>query len=174
MREIHVAIDSIRSQIHKIALFRHLSGDAVERLISVSGFMEADEGEYVIREHEIGVDVYVILEGQLAIMVDEAGTDQYVATLGPGQIVGEAALFANQPRTASAVAQCRVRLMTFERSSFLTALRADPLAGMKVLITVIHALLAKLREVNHELAFERRDNAAQDDVDSIIQDMLNS
>ena len=172
MKQIRIRRESLLPQLHKVHLFRHLSEASVNHLLDVSSFEEYEPGEYFIREHEVESTVYVILSGTCAVMVDQEGTEAYVAALGAGQVVGEAAIFANLPRAASVVAQDRCRLMCFERSRFLGVLRDEPEAGLRILYVLVHNLLGKLREVNLELAFERRDNVAQDEVDALIEDLL--
>ena len=38
-------------------------------------------------------------------------------------------------------------------------------------MNIIYGMLRKLREANQELAFERRDDFKQDDIDSLIKEM---
>jgi CRP/FNR family transcriptional regulator, cyclic AMP receptor protein len=173
MKTIRVRTDTLIPQLNRVRLFHFLPQDAIGRLVECSDFVEYEEGETIITEHEVEHEVYLILSGSCAVMVDQEGHQSHVATLGAGQVVGEAAIFATMPRTASVVAQCMVRLMRFERTAFMGALRADPEAGMKVLFMLVHNLLTKLREVNLELAFERRDSSDQGDVDDLIASLMN-
>lgn len=173
MKTIRVRIETLVPQLNKVRLFRFLPEDAILRLVDCSDFVEYAEGETIITEHAVEKDVYVILAGACAVMVDQDGQQSYVSTLGAGQVVGEAAIFANMPRTASVIAQDTTRLMRFERTAFVSALQEDPQAGMKVLFMLIHNLMTKLREVNLELAFERRDSHDQGDVDDLINSLLN-
>lgn len=173
MKGIRVNVESLMPQLRRVLLFRYLSDESIKNLLGCSHFVEAEDGEYFIHEHEIESRVYVILEGSCAVMVQQEDHEAYVATLGPGQVVGEAAIFANRPRTASVVSQGVSRLLCFERGEFLRVLRDEPSAGMRVLFVMVHNLLSKLREVNLELAFERRDNAPQEDVDALIESLMN-
>ena len=63
-------------------------------------------------------------------------------------------------------------MLRFDRESFVQALLEDPNDGMRVLYMLVHDLLRKLREVNLELAFERRLDSSQDDVDSLIDSLV--
>ena len=172
MREFRVRTDTLLPQLPKVHLFRYLSEEARRRLLSCATFEEYDEGEWFIHEHEVESRFYVILSGTCSVMVNRDGRDSYVAALGVGQVVGEAAIFANRPRTAGVVAQTTSRVMCFERDCFLRVLRDEPQAGLRILYVLVHDLLGKLREVNLELAFERRDNAGQDDIDALIENLM--
>ncbi|TVR70539.1 MAG: cyclic nucleotide-binding domain-containing protein [Spirochaetaceae bacterium] len=172
MKTIRVRIDSLIPQLGRVRLFRLLPESAIRRLVEYSDFVEYEPQETIIREHALEEDVYLILEGSCAVMVEQENGQAYVATLGAGQITGEAAIFSNMPRTATVIAQDRVRLMRFERTAFMLALKKDPVAGMKVLFSIVHNLMVKLREVNLELAFERRDAGDQSDVDAFIASVM--
>jgi CRP-like cAMP-binding protein len=173
MKTLRVKIDTLIPQLDRIRLFRFLPDTAIRRLVELSDFVEYKPRERIIREHAIEGVVYIILTGSCAVMVDHEGSKSYVATLGAGQVMGEAAIFSNMPRTATVVAQDTVRLMRFERTAFMGALKKDPTAGMKVLFSIVHDLMVKLREVNLELAFERRDSGDQGDVDDLIHSVMN-
>ncbi len=172
MKSIRVRTESLVAELKKLRLFRLLPDDAVRKLIECSEFVECEPGETFITEHAVETDVYVILSGSCAVMVDQEGHQSYISTLGTGQVVGEAAIFSNMPRTASVVAQDPVRLMRFERKGFVRTLQEDRNAGMKVLFMMMHNLLSKLREVNLELAFERAEDVGQADVDSFIETLI--
>lgn len=172
MKDIRIKHENLVAGMQRISLIRHLSDASVERLIADSRFIECDEGERIICEHAIETTVYVILEGSCAVIVEGEHGPSYISTLGPGQVVGEAALFTNFPRTATVEARGTVRLMQIDRERFLALLRDEPTCGMRMLFSMVHALLAKLREVNLELAFERRDQSDQDEVDALIDSLL--
>lgn len=172
MKEIRVNREALVRQVRKILLFRYLSDGAVRDLLDRARFVECTDGEYFIHEHHVESTVFVVLEGSCAVMVQQEDREAYVATLGGGQVVGEAAIFADHPRTASVVSKGASRLMSIERSDFLHVLREEPEAGMRVLFVMVHNLLGKLREVNLELAFERRENVEQDDIDALIDSLI--
>lgn len=159
-------------QLERVRLFRFLPEASIRRLVERSDFVEYEPQEKIITEHALEDEVYLILSGSCAVMVDQEGHQTYVATLGAGQVMGEAAIFSNMPRTATVLAQDTVRLMRFGRTAFVRALKKDPTAGMKVLFSIIHNLMVKLREVNLELAFERRDSGDQSDVDDLISSVM--
>lgn len=172
LKKIKVSDQSILPQLGKVPLFRFLSKTAVERLYKASDVVECEAGQRIIHEGEVETDVFVVLESSVAVIVNQQDKDSYVSTLGPGQVVGEAALFTTMSRTASVETQGPVRMLRFDRESFVQALLEDPNDGMRVLYMLVHDLLRKLREVNLELAFERRLDSSQDDVDSLIDSLV--
>ncbi|MCK7472030.1 MAG: hypothetical protein MZU95_15720 [Desulfomicrobium escambiense] len=75
----------------------------------------------------------------------------------------------NLKRTANvAAADDGMTALRVKRADFMRFIREHPAAGIKVLFMIIYSLLAKLREANLELAHERKDDIAQDDIDDLL------
>jgi CRP/FNR family cyclic AMP-dependent transcriptional regulator len=43
---------------------------------------------------------------------------------------------------------------------------------MKMLMLIIYSLIKKLRDANQEIAFERKSDISQEDIDTIISDFV--
>lgn len=74
-------------------------------------------GDYLFREGDRPDFLYILLSGQGRILVGE----RQVEVFGPGQIVGEMALIASGPRTASiqALSNCEFARIDEKRFRFL-------------------------------------------------------
>lgn len=59
-------------------------------------------GAVLFREGEVGAEMYVIQAGHVQITKRVANGDKVLATLGPGEFLGEMALLNSKPRTATA------------------------------------------------------------------------
>jgi MFS family permease len=97
------------------SLFEPLPPSALERLARNSVPVVVSPGTVVIREGDVGDRVYVIADGH----ADVTTSGNHVATLGPGDHVGEIALLRDVPRTATVTASSQVRLLSLERDVFL-------------------------------------------------------
>jgi CRP-like cAMP-binding protein len=64
---------------------------------------ELAAGDVLFREGEPGEVMYVIQSGAVRITKRVSGEDKTLATLGPGEFVGEMAILNTKPRTATAV-----------------------------------------------------------------------
>jgi CRP/FNR family transcriptional regulator, cyclic AMP receptor protein len=72
------------------------------------------DGEVLIEEGGLPTDVYVIESGTVDVTHDE----QLIATLGPGDVVGEIALLDPQRRTATVTATSAVRAVALSVEDF--------------------------------------------------------
>ena len=122
--------------VETMDLFKGLSPDELMKLMSMGLTAAVHKGEKIFKKGTVGEEMYVILEGKVKI-VDE---DQVLATLGKGEMFGEMALFSEEPRNATAVAE--------ESSSFflLTKKSLHELFTRKIAITLLLNVVGKLSE----------------------------
>ncbi len=60
------------------------------------------KGEYLFREGDASLAMYVIKSGKLGILKSKGNSEITLAELGPGDMLGEMAFFDQKPRSASA------------------------------------------------------------------------
>ena len=123
--------------LRSIEMFRPLAEPVLERMARNLGEVMLPAGSTVIREGDPGDLFYVIADGEVRVSI--AGAD--VVTYGPGHFFGEIALLRDVPRQATVTAITDVRLLTLERSHFLTAVTGSRSAAVAA-NTVIDQRLA--------------------------------
>jgi hypothetical protein len=87
-------------------------------------FVEVAAGGSLFKEGEAAGELYIIESGQIELF--PAGAGEALASLGPGDCCGEAALLDKQPHTVSAVAKTRARLLRIDRMALPEVVRANP------------------------------------------------
>lgn len=156
-----------------VILFRYLDEKMLEGILEISGIESYDEQSRIIQEGETDPHFYVVLEGSVTVSVQEpSGEDVYICTIGEGDVFGEAGIFLKSKRTANVTAVSESVLLKLHRERFLEFIKNQPAAGIRMLMIIIYSLLRKLREANQELAFERKADLNQDDIDSFIDGIL--
>lgn len=110
MRQKGPRIDLLRG----LEVFRSLTDKQLGRLAPILKECTARAGETLMREGFVGQECFVVLEGHASVLVG----GKHVATIGPGEFVGEMALLANQPRSASVLAEESMRLLVAGPAEF--------------------------------------------------------
>ncbi len=89
------------------------------RALGSDAYLSYETGATIVREGQIGVLMYVVLKGRVAIRVG----DHVVEKVGLGGVFGEMALVDRTPRLASAVAESNCKLLAINRNAFLNLVR---------------------------------------------------
>lgn len=92
--------------------------------------------------------MFVIQEGTVEILVERDGEQVLIAIRGPGDIIGEMAIFEDEVRMASVVAKGTVRILTVDRRNFLRRIHQDP----SVAYSIVKGMSSRIRQLTQELA----------------------
>jgi CRP-like cAMP-binding protein len=91
-----------------------------------------EAGRIIMREGHLGVALFAVLEGRVAISIG----DSVVEKVGPGGIFGELSLVERTPRLATAVAETDCALLAMSRHMFLHLVKRSPKFGAALLKAV--------------------------------------
>ena len=89
------------------------------RVLGSDAHLSYESGATILREGQIGVLMYVVLKGKVAIRVG----GNLIENVGPGGLFGEMALVDRTPRLASAVAESPCNLLAINRGAFLNLVK---------------------------------------------------
>lgn len=109
---------------------------------------EYADGELVCRQGEPGDCMYLVQEGELEVLHEEAGRETSLGRLRAGDIVGEMAIVDRQPRSATVRAAGRARVLTLDKRAFLRQVAEDPSLAFRVL----KQMSLRIRALNEEVA----------------------
>ena len=111
--------DDPRQVLAAIPLFADVLGaDQIKALASASHPAFFRSGTLLMSQGDLGGAMYAIVDGAVAVsFTDVQGREQLVATLGPGEVVGEMSLFTGDRRTATVSAQTNVNALEITKSS---------------------------------------------------------
>ncbi|MBN2875015.1 MAG: cyclic nucleotide-binding domain-containing protein [Spirochaetales bacterium] len=166
-----------RAQASAVTTFKYLNPKELDTLLENSSIMTYEDGETIVCEREITPYFYAILDGSVCVSVAETSQDGdskdvYICTLGPGDAFGEAGIFIKVKRTATVRASGEATILRLHRDEISAFMRSQPSGGNKLLLVIIYSLLRKLRAANQELAYERKDDIDQADVDNLLAEMM--
>ncbi|MDH4142772.1 MAG: cyclic nucleotide-binding domain-containing protein [Chloroflexota bacterium] len=92
-----MASDQKLDLLRTIPLFSALGKKEIARLGQLMDQIDVPAGRVLMRQGDIGHEMFVIISGKLTVERDGS----LVAERGPGSVVGEIALLAEMPRTAT-------------------------------------------------------------------------
>ena len=93
---------TVEETLASVELFSELEEADIARLAKVTVERDFKAGTVIVREGELGVAFYVVARGRIEVIKGlGSGSEQVVATMGPGNFFGEMALFGNQVRSHS-------------------------------------------------------------------------
>jgi CRP-like cAMP-binding protein len=115
--------------LKNVPLFAGCSKTELQRIASLADELDLGDGATLIREGERGREFIVIAEG--TVKVTRNGKE--LRELGAGEFIGEIALVADVPRTATVTATSPVRLLVVTDRAFRGLLEQMPSIAKKVL-----------------------------------------
>jgi CRP/FNR family cyclic AMP-dependent transcriptional regulator len=86
-------------ELGRLALFADLPKSELETIVRRSNEVSFGEGAWIIRQGDPQSDVYVIVEGEVAVVIDDE--DRHV--LSKGAFFGEVSVLLGEPASASIV-----------------------------------------------------------------------
>lgn len=115
-----------------VPLFAKCSKADLRRIAALADEVDFDEGRTLIREGARGQEFFVVVEGSLRV----TRNGRKVRELGAGDFVGEIALVADVPRTATVTASTPVHLLVLTDRGFRDLLHQAPSIATSVLQSV--------------------------------------
>lgn len=143
----------MRALLRKVALFSHLSDEALGSLAGHMRRLAFRRGTMIFHKDQAGDALYVVSSGRVRLFVPaEGGEELTVDIAGPGEVFGELALLDGRPRSASAEAVEETVTYTINRETFQRALATIPGLAAGV-IELLSARLRHVTEYAESLAF---------------------
>ena len=134
--------DHVR-HLSEIELFKNSTKKELNRIARAGTEVNFAPGAEIVGQGDVGTEAYVILEGTATV---RRGTRK-IATLGPGDPVGELALLDKGTRTAYVIADGEVETLRLSAKEFGKLLDEMPSLSRKLLST----LAARVRELDRRV-----------------------
>ena len=122
---------SLEGQLAAMPLFAGLTPDQLDEVAGTVLDRRVKPGKAVIKAGNWGHELVLVLEGEVDVLRD----GQVVATLGPGNHVGEVAVLDDSRRNATVVAKTPVVIGAIDTGLFRALLRDIPVLAERVAAT---------------------------------------
>ena len=133
--------------LKRVPLFSTLT---LEQLASIDRLMVTRtylKGEPVFTKGDVGSELFVVLDGEIRIHLDHEGREVTLASIGPSMVLGEMAVFDEQPRSASAQASVDTTVRVLRRDKLRAVVHEHP----EVLLEFVKNLSQRIRVMNEQL-----------------------
>jgi signal transduction histidine kinase len=144
-------LSDIAEVLRGLPYFSDLPQGLLDQVCRESERIDVEAETTIIEEDSLSEDMFVIVEGELR--VTKQGTDREVvlATLGPGEVVGEIALLDKAPRTASVTTISPSSLIRIPANAF-----EDLIEDSRVVRRMFRTVTSRLRGIEDTLRHEER------------------
>src|SRR6266550_5943558 len=127
-----------------IPLFESLTPQDIDALSNRLEEITYAEGQVIFKQGEEGSSLFIIDDGAVEISYGEGRGRVALASLYNGQYFGELSLFDGSPRSATATAMKRSRLIRLDREDLVDFVNKNPSAALRI----IAEMGERLRQTN--------------------------
>ena len=135
--------------LKNIEIFADLSVNELAAVASVTEEAAFDEMEMVFREGDIGDTLFLVLEGEVAVIKDcNAEREFELDSIGPGDYFGEMALFGDDRRSATIRVKKNARFLTLNKQELQEIVREYP----QIALHVCRVLSMRIRRLHGKIS----------------------
>ena len=143
--------------LREIPIFSTLSVSQVKLLAFTSELFDYEDGDFLCRQGEPPDAIYVIMQGHVEVLEVSGETPLLLATMGPGDLIGEMAVLRSTHRSATVQAISSVRALKLTNERFLELITNNE----KLALFVMNDLATKLADTNKQLALREAERATE-------------
>ncbi|MCB1027306.1 MAG: cyclic nucleotide-binding domain-containing protein [Microthrixaceae bacterium] len=131
-------MDAYLERLGTLPMFAECTTKELRDVARIVDELNVEAGRVLMSQGDAGQEAFVIEEGTAEVVRD----GELVATVGPGQYVGELALIDAGPRSATVTATSPMRLLVIGTREFSTLLDEVPGLARRVLVSTTRRLRA--------------------------------
>ncbi|MDQ6698452.1 MAG: cyclic nucleotide-binding domain-containing protein [Actinomycetota bacterium] len=135
--------DKHLDHLASVPLFSACTRKDLQRIAKASNEITVDAGRVLTDQGDAGREAFVIIEGEAAVKRNR----RKIATLGPGDAIGELSLLDHGPRTATVEAATPMTLLVLSAREFSGVVDEVPGLAHKLM----GALASRIRELDNKV-----------------------
>ena len=142
-----MTLDTEVQSLRQVPMFRGIEPSRLKLLAFTSERIRFSAGQVFFSQGDAADAAYVILEGKADVVLESAGGEVKVAELGRNDLLGEMAILADTPRTATVRASEASAVLRIDKRVFLELLTQFP----QMAIAVMRELAHRVERTNAQL-----------------------
>ena len=131
----------------RVPLFENLSPTDIKQVAALAQEETFSDGITIARQGEVGDVMFIIVAGEIRVLITKDQKEVELARRKAGEYVGEMALISREPRIATLTTVGNVRALCIDQKSFESLLRDRP----DVSLAVIQVLCERLKEASTKM-----------------------
>ena len=143
-----MTLDSEVQSLRQVPMFREIDAARLKLLAFTSERVNFAPGQRLFAQGDAGDAAYVILEGRANVLLETPTGPLKVAELGRNALVGEMAILADMPRSATISADSELTALRIDKRVFLELLSQFP----QMSLAVMREIAKRLEQTNAKLA----------------------
>lgn len=160
MRETATMAPDVRAavleKLKQIPLFAPLSDrpEAMHRLLDICRVRNVAKGQTIIREGDVGSELFVVYTGAVEVTKRTRAGDSYTVVRLRAEynvFIGEMALIDDDKRSATVVATEESSLIVITKEQFLALGNAEPSIGLPITRELAKILASRLRKTTGDM-----------------------
>jgi CRP-like cAMP-binding protein len=156
-----MSLNQVVQVMQEMPLFRNVDQKQL-RVVAMMGEARTYRGgERLFEKGDEGDAAYIVVTGEVEVLVPSDGSEQSVATLGKGELFGEMAVLCDQSRTTAIAAKSDLEVLRLDRDVVLNLMREFPAITLELVRILGRRLERTTRELSQALA-ELSTNHARD------------
>jgi CRP-like cAMP-binding protein len=132
-------------------LFRYLTDGERRRIENIAEVRRVKAGDLLIRAGDADSTLFAIEDGHLDIVATRDGREVVVATVGPGDVLGEVSFIDDSPRTVSVKAGEDTVVRAWDKKSLSEGLAFEPTVLAKFAVALCELLVERLRDMSRRV-----------------------
>jgi CRP-like cAMP-binding protein/small-conductance mechanosensitive channel len=164
-------IDTVKNRlkdVYRLGILKALSVEQVIQLTDAAQIVNCRANQHLIEKGHTADSMYILIEGSLEVTIPKDEEEVVVASIWPGDCVGEMSLLTGEPRSANVRAKVNSTLLEITKANIAPIFETHP-----ELIEEISAVLEKRKAANQILLNKTIDaDGVEKDIKALAKKIL--
>ncbi len=145
----------------KLKLFEILSDEHVDWMLLNSSIKKYEQGDIILKENYHGDFIFILMQGELKVILDYDGENNVISRLSAGDVFGELSFLSGKAVTATVIAECPSNVLAIDTEMLKEKMQMDASLSTDFYKSVAIIIADKLLKANKKLSVNVADFSSQ-------------